>query len=57
VTDFERLLDPDTRRLLESCANQLSVALERDQLAMDVVKARIEAEAAPFRSKPLEQYI
>ncbi len=57
VTDFERLLDPDTRRLLESCANQLSVALERDQLAMDVAKARIEAEAAPFRSKPLEQRI
>lgn len=50
VTDFERLLDPDTRRFLESCANQLSVALERDQLAIDVAKGRIEAESAQFRN-------
>lgn len=53
VTDSERLLDPDTRRLLESCANQLALALERDQLAIDAADARIEAETEQVRSSLL----
>ena len=53
VPDIERLLDPDVRRLLEACANQLALALERDQLAIDAANARIQAEAEQVRSSLL----
>ena len=53
VPDAERLLDPDVRRLLEACANQLALALERDQLAIDAAEARIQAEAEQVRSSLL----
>ena len=53
VSDVERLLEPDQRRLLESCANQLGLALERDQLAIDAAEARIEAETEQLRSSLL----
>lgn len=53
VPDIERLLEPDQRRLLESCANQLGLALERDQLAIDAAEARIQAEAEQVRSSLL----
>ncbi|MBI1249359.1 DUF4118 domain-containing protein [bacterium] len=53
VLDVERLLDPDQRRLLESCANQLGLALERDQLAIEASEARIEAETEQLRSSLL----
>jgi two-component system sensor histidine kinase KdpD len=53
VADPERLLDPDVRRLLEACANQLVLALERDQLAIDAAEARIQAEAEQVRSSLL----
>jgi len=53
VPDAERLLDPEVRRLLEACANQLALALERDQLAIDAAEARIEAEAEQARSSLL----
>jgi two-component system sensor histidine kinase KdpD len=51
--DAERLLDPDVRRLLEACANQLALALERDQLAIDAAEASIQAEAEQVRSSLL----
>jgi len=53
VPDAERLLDPDVRRLLEACANQLALALERDQLAIDAANARIQVEAEQVRSSLL----
>lgn len=53
VADIERLLEPNQRRLLESCANQLGLALERDQLAIDAAEARIQAEAEQVRSSLL----
>jgi two-component system sensor histidine kinase KdpD len=49
----QRLLEPDTRRLLEACANQLALALERDQLAIDAANARVQAEAEQVRSNLL----
>jgi two-component system sensor histidine kinase KdpD len=49
----ERLLEPEQRRLLEACANQLALALERDALAIDAAEARIQAEAEQVRSSLL----
>ncbi len=51
--DITRLIEPDQRRLLEACANQLTLALERDQLAIDAAEARIQAEAEQVRSSLL----
>ncbi|MGN6135819.1 MAG: DUF4118 domain-containing protein, partial [Aureliella sp.] len=53
VPDSERLLEPDVRRLLEAGANQLALALERDQMAIDAAEARIQAEAEQVRSSLL----
>ncbi len=53
VDDIERLLEPDQRRLLEACANQLGLALERDQLAIEASEARIQAETEQMRSNLL----
>ncbi len=53
VSDAERLLDPEVRRLLEACANQLALALERDQLAIEAANAHIQAEAEQVRSSLL----
>lgn len=53
VPDTERLLDPEFRRLLDACANQLALALERDQLAIEAANARIQAEAEQVRSSLL----
>lgn len=50
VPDAERLLDPEQRRLLEACANQLALALERDQMAIAAAEARIQAEAEQVRN-------
>lgn len=50
VPDTERLLDPDQRSLLEACANQLALALERDQMVIAAADARVQAEAEQVRS-------
>ena len=50
VADPAVLLSPDQRRFLDACANQLALALERDQLAIEAADARIEAEAEQVRS-------
>ncbi len=50
VPNAERLLDPEQRRLLEACANQLALALERDQMAIAAAEARIQAEAEQVRN-------
>jgi two-component system sensor histidine kinase KdpD len=53
VEKMERLLQPDTRRLLESCSHQLGLALERDQLAVEAAEARLQAETEHLRSSLL----
>lgn len=53
VEDATRLLAPEVRRLLEACANQLALALERDQLTIDAANAQIQAEAEQVRSSLL----
>jgi len=50
VAEPDRLLEPDQRRLLESCANQLALALERDQMSLAASEARIQAQAEQLRS-------
>ncbi|MEN6449818.1 MAG: sensor histidine kinase KdpD [Thermoguttaceae bacterium] len=50
VPDAERLLDPEQRRLLEACANQLALALERDEMVIEAAEARVQAEAEQVRS-------
>jgi two-component system sensor histidine kinase KdpD len=49
----DRSLGPNLRRLLEACASQLALALERDQLTIDAAEARIQAEAEQVRSSLL----
>jgi two-component system sensor histidine kinase KdpD len=51
--DVSRLLAPDQRRLLEACASQLALALERDQMAMAAHDAQVQAEAEHLRSSLL----
>ncbi len=53
VPENQRLLEPDVRRLLEACASQLALALERDQLAIEAADARVQAEAEQVRSSLL----
>jgi two-component system sensor histidine kinase KdpD len=48
--DIDRLRTPDQRRLLEACASQIALALERDRLALEAHEARAEAEADRLRS-------
>lgn len=43
LSDTDRLLDPEFRRLLDACANQLALALERDHLGSEATNARIQA--------------
>jgi two-component system sensor histidine kinase KdpD len=50
VAEPQRLLEPEQRRLLEACASQLALALERDRLAIDAAEARVQAEAEQVRS-------
>lgn len=46
----ERLLEPDQRRLLESCASQLALAVERDQMSLAASEALIQAQTEQVRS-------
>ncbi|MGI6414354.1 MAG: DUF4118 domain-containing protein [Thermoguttaceae bacterium] len=48
--ESERLLEPDQRLLLEACAGQLALAVERDQMALTAAEARIQAQAEQVRS-------
>jgi two-component system sensor histidine kinase KdpD len=44
------LLRPDQFRLLETCANQMALALERAELALEAERSRVRAEAERLRS-------
>jgi two-component system sensor histidine kinase KdpD len=46
----DRLLRPDQRQWLESCAGQLALALERDRMAVGAADARLRAETEQVRS-------
>jgi two-component system sensor histidine kinase KdpD len=47
---IDRLQQPDQRRLLESCAGQLALAVERDRMALSASEARVQAQAEQVRS-------
>lgn len=47
--DPDRLLVPETRRLLETSAAQIALAVERDRLVEQAQMARVEAEAERLR--------
>jgi two-component system sensor histidine kinase KdpD len=49
----EQLLEPDHRSFLESSAQQLALALERDFFVVEASNARVEAEAEQLRSSLL----
>ncbi|NCA10256.1 sensor histidine kinase KdpD [bacterium] len=53
ASDMSRLADPEERRLLEACAAQLAVALDRDRMTIEASEARIQAEAEVVRSNLL----
>ncbi len=48
-----QLLAPEPRQLLEACASQLALALERDQMALAAAEAKIQAQAEQVRSSLL----
>lgn len=48
ATDW--LVEPEFRKWLESCANQLALALERDRMTVAAGDARVKAEAEQIRS-------
>jgi two-component system sensor histidine kinase KdpD len=50
VDDITRLHEPQERQLLEACAGQIALAIERDQLALEAQQASIEVEAERLRS-------
>ncbi len=45
VNESTSLLEPARRQMIEACANQLALALERDQLAIDAIGLKVKAEA------------
>ncbi|WP_437193289.1 DUF4118 domain-containing protein [Planctomicrobium sp. SH527] len=53
INEMQTLLEPDQRRFIEACANQLALSLERDQLAIDATEAHIQAETEQVRSSLL----
>jgi len=53
VPDTSRLADAEERRLLEACAAQLALALDRDLMTIEASEARIKAEAEVVRSNLL----
>jgi two-component system sensor histidine kinase KdpD len=47
---IQRLLEPDQRRLLEACAGQLALAIERDRMALAASEAQLQAQTEQVRS-------
>jgi two-component system sensor histidine kinase KdpD len=47
------LLDPEQRRLLESCASLIALAIERDESVLDAQQAQIRIEAEQLRNSLL----
>ncbi|ADB18747.1 Osmosensitive K channel His kinase sensor [Pirellula staleyi DSM 6068] len=53
VASAARLQQPELRQLLESCASQLAISIERDALVVEAADARVKAEAEQVRSSLL----
>ena len=51
--DRELLRSPEQRQMLEACAGQLALALERDQLALEAGRVLLQAETERLRSSLL----
>ncbi len=47
---IDRLLEPDQKRLLEACAGQLALALERDRMSITASEAIVQAQTEQVRS-------
>ncbi|WP_437221887.1 DUF4118 domain-containing protein [Planctomicrobium sp. SH661] len=53
TSEMQTLLEPDQRRFIEACVNQLALSLERDQLAIAAAEAHIQAETEQVRNSLL----
>jgi two-component system sensor histidine kinase KdpD len=51
--DPERFLDPDERRLLETCASLIALSIERDQSLLEANQAQVQFEAEQLRNSLL----
>src|SRR5262245_14604206 len=51
--DPQRFLDPEQRRLLETCASLIALSIERDQSVLEAQQARVRAETEQMRSSLL----
>jgi two-component system sensor histidine kinase KdpD len=51
--DPERFLDPDQRRLLETCASLIALSLERDQSVLEAHEARLRVQTEQLRNSLL----
>lgn len=48
--DAQRFLDPEQRRMLETCASLIALAIERDQSLLEAHEAQLEAQTEHLRS-------
>ena len=53
VEEIHRLHAPDQRRLLETCASLIALAIERDKLALESQQVMVQAESERLRSSLL----
>jgi two-component system sensor histidine kinase KdpD len=51
--DPERLVDPEQRRLLETCASLIALSLERDQSVLEAHEARLHVQTEQLRNSLL----
>ncbi|MCI0455634.1 MAG: sensor histidine kinase KdpD, partial [Gemmataceae bacterium] len=51
--DPERFLDPDQRRLLETCASLIALSLERDESVLEAHQAQLRVQAEQLRNSLL----
>ena len=51
--DAERFLDPEQRRLLETCASFIALSIERDQSVLEAQEALLEVQSEQLRSSLL----
>jgi two-component system sensor histidine kinase KdpD len=49
----ERMLDPDQRRLLETCASLIALSIERDQFVIQAQEAELQVQAEQLRNSLL----
>ncbi len=52
-SDPQRLLDPDQRQLLETCASMIALSIERDQSVLEAHQAQLQVETEQLRNSLL----